>query len=367
MAKGPVLPNLEPFIAAGINPKTGLPLKLGLNSAKLKEAIKRDLRVREESEFVNRYTWYNLPMDITSQELERMLYYRGQLCFFYDKDLEKFFVCAFALDGNIDAYGRYANIRPVPWVNGMSPKGEEVSKPVSDYFAKKKLKPVYGIKIDQLEEKDIYDSAVILHDYTKQLGQQITPRQVLNDPILDVMADCMPFMRTSLLLGTGVKGLRVQDADQASSALEASRSMEEAALTGTPFVPIIGNVDFQELSEGQIAKAEEYMLAMQSIDNFRRSTIGLPNSGLFEKKAHELQSEAAINNGSVDLVLQDGLAIRQHFCNVINSIWGIGIWCEVSENILGLDINGDGLAHNRDDTAQSSGIDTQPSGGEDND
>ena len=366
MGKGPVLPNLEAFLAAGIDPKTGLPLKLGLNTAKLKEAIKRDLRVREESEFVNRFTWYNLPMDITSQELERMLYYRGQLCFFYDKDLEKFFVCAYALDGNIDAYGRYASIRPVPWTNGMAPKGEDVSKPVSDYFSKKKLKPIYGVKVDELQEKDLYDSAVILHDYTRQLGQQITPRQVLNDPILDVMADCMPFMRTSLLLGTGVKGIRVQDADQAASVADASRSMEKAALQGDPFIPVIGNVEMQELNEGQVGKAEEYMLAMQSIDNFRRSTLGLPNGGLFEKRAHELQSEAAINGGAVDLVLQDGLAIRQHFCNVINSIWGLGIWCEPNESIVGMDTDGDGVAYERDDTAQSSGVEAEPEGGEEN-
>ena len=29
---------------------------------------------------LNRFQWYNLPLDISSQELERLLYYRGQLC-----------------------------------------------------------------------------------------------------------------------------------------------------------------------------------------------------------------------------------------------------------------------------------------------
>ena len=62
------------------------------------------------------------------------------------------------------------------------------------------------------------------------------------------------------------------------------------------------------------------MLAMQSLDNLRLSGYGIDNGGLFEKKAHELQSEADINGGPVGLVMQDGLSIRQNFCNIVNSI-----------------------------------------------
>ena len=40
---GPMLPNLEPFWAAGINPKTGLPVKLGSSKCTLKEDIKKQL------------------------------------------------------------------------------------------------------------------------------------------------------------------------------------------------------------------------------------------------------------------------------------------------------------------------------------
>ena len=363
--RGPFLPNLQSILGMGMDPKTGLPLKLGLNPAKLKEAVKLSLRVKEEQEFVNRFTWYNLPCDLSSQELEKMLYYRGQLCFFYDKDLQKFYFTAYALDGTIDAYGRYNTIRPVPFTSGSEDEGKR-NKLIADYFSKKQLKPLYGVKIDLPKPEELTSSAVILHDYTRQLSQQIIPRATINDPILDVMADCMPFMRTSLLLGTGVKGLRVPDDETGANAILAGRSMQEAALTGNPFVPIEGKVEFQELTDGQLAKAEEYMLAMQSIDNYRRSTLGLPNGGLFEKKAHELQSEAAINGGAVDLVLQDGLAVRQHFCNIVNSIWGLGIWCEPNESILGLDTDGDGVSYERDDTAQSSGLETEPQGGEEN-
>ena len=107
------------------------------------------------------------------------------------------------------------------------------------------------------------------------------------------------------------------------------------------------------------------MLAMQSLDNLRLSGYGIDNGGLFEKKAHELQSEADINGGPVGLVLQDGLSIRQNFCNIVNSIWDLGIWCEPAQNIMGADTDGDGLVYDRNTEGESSGIE-ESQGGEEN-
>ena len=318
MAK-PNLPDIKTLWQAGIDPKTGLPYKVtsGTKCA-LKEDLKKFLRLVDEQDAVNRYVWYNLPANITSQELERMLYYKGQLCFFYDKDLEEFYFTPYALDGTIDFYGRYNTIHPVPMTSGTDDKG---NKAQAQYLSNKKLKCVYGIKLpDELHADDLDNSTVLLHDYTKQLSQTIIPRVNINDPILDVMADCIPFMRTSLLASTGVKGVRVNDADQAQSVADGNRGLESGALTGQPFVPIVGSIEFQELTNGPTNKSEEYMLAMQSLDNLRLSGYGIDNGGLFEKKAHELQSEADINGGPVGLVLQDGLSIRQNFCNIVNSI-----------------------------------------------
>lgn len=271
----------------------------------------------------------------------------------------------YALDGTIDFYGRYNTIHPVPMTSGTDDKG---NKAQAQYLAEKKLKCVYGMKLpEELEEKDYTDSTVLIHDYTKQLSQTILPRVTVNEPILDVMAECIPFMRTNLLSSTGVKGVRVNDADQAESVADGNRGLEHGAMTGQPFVPIIGNVEFQELTDGQVAKSEEYMLAMQSLDNLRLSTYGIDNGGLFEKKAHELQSEADINGGPVGLVMQDGLSIRQNFCNIVNSIWDLGIWCEPAQNIIGADIDGDGLEYDRNEAGESSGIESEPEqGGEEN-
>ena len=220
---------------------------------------------------------------------------------------------------------------------------------------------LYGMKLpEELTEEDFTKSCVLLHDYTKQLSQTIIPRSQVNEPLLDVMSECIPFMRTSLLLSTGVRGVKISDADQSESVIDASRSLENAALVGDPYVPIIGSpVEMQELTDGAVGKSEEYMLALQSLDNLRLSGYGIDNGGLFEKKAHELQSEADINGGPVGLVLQDGLDIRQNFCNIVNSIWDLGIWCEPAQNIMGVDLDGDGAIYDDDMSGQHTGVDTK--------
>ena len=40
-----------------------------------------------------------------------------------------------------------------------------------------------------------------------------------------------------------------------------------------------------------------------------------------------------MNSNSDNLVLEDGLELRQKFCQMVNAIWGLGIWCEKNQDI----------------------------------
>ena len=371
MAKGPYLPNLDPIIAAGIDPKTGLPVKvIGSSPCFLKENIKKQIRIQDEQAAVNRYTWYNLPDGINSQMLERMLYYKGQLCFFYYEELDTFYFMPYALDGGIDFYGRFKRVHPVPFSNGSSESDKEENVEIEKQRAvlsTKKLTPVYDVILpeDLIEAgvEKLYTSCVLLKDYTEQLSQTIIPRQILNDSIIDVESECIPFMRTALIRATGVKGMRVGSQDEMTNVQTANDSMLDAALTGKVNIPIVGQLDFQELNDGAVGKADEFMMALQSLDNFRLSTYGLDNGGLFQKRERKLVSEQEMNaagGGSIGLILQDGLSIRQRFCDIVNSIWGLGIWCDVSETASGSDKNLDGeISDQQDQSGASQGSQPQ--------
>ena len=361
MANNARIPNVEPSIAAGIPLKgkaNALAVKefinYGTSTNWRKENIRKQLRIIDEQDAVNRYKWYNLPCDLSSQEVERLIYYRGQLCFFYVPEIEKFIFSPYALDGTIDYYGRYNTVHPVPWAEGLE---KEKKAPLSAYLANKKLDVLYGIPTD--DEKVIEwaekfsegKACVLVHDYTKQLSQTNIARQILQDPLLDIMADCIPFMRTCLLAGTGVKGMRISNQADYPNVLDANDAFEKAALEGDQYVPIVGSVEFQTLTDGQILKAEEFLLAMQGLDNYRLSLYGLDNGGLFQKKSHMLEAEQSMNAGKAAIPLNDGLTIRQNFADIVNSITGLGLSVGIAEEVINADMNNDGMAY--DDLDQS--------------
>lgn len=320
----PAIYDLETLWAAGINPKTRLPVRFSAPFTS-KEDIKKFLRLCDEQDAVNRFKWTNLPASISSQELERMIYYKGQLAFFYFEETGEYYFMPYALDGTIDFYGRYNRVHPVPMTSGNENE-DKANQSQTSLLSQKKLYPCYDE--EKTDRHPSNESCVLLHDYTKQLSQTIIPRKDINDPLLDAMSDCIPYMKTALLIGTGVNGIRVQDADQAENVKEASRSLQNAALTNQPYMPIVGSVEFQELANGNLFRAAEFMQAMQSIDNLRLSGYGLENGGLFEKKAHLNDSENALNSSGSSLKMTDGLEIRKRFCDIANKLFGLDMQVE---------------------------------------
>lgn len=355
------LPNIEPLIQAGIDPKTGLPIKAtgGAGGIGFKDNNKKLLRILDEQDAINRFTWYNLPKGLDAQMMERILYYRGQGMLFYMETANQFYFLPYALDGTIDVYGRFTEVTPLPF-NGTATTEEDGKKKPKPWITGLKRKCKYDIiDLTELTEDDFLNGCVLLKDYSPQQSETIISRQVLQDPLLDVMSDCIPYMHTALLNSTGVMGMRVNSEDEQSNVEAASNSINRAALIGKKFIPIIGNLDFQEMTGGEVAKSEEFLLAMQSLDNYRLSLYGLDNGGLFQKKSHVLESEQSMNAGKASFAMQDCLSRRQKFCDIVNSIWGLGIWCEISEPALGIDRDMDGEVSDNDSEAAT---DTQEGG-----
>lgn len=347
------IPNVEWMIQAGLDPKTGLPVKVMANDlSNLMEGVKKVLRITDEQNAINRYEWFNLPDSLTGQLLERILYYRGQAALFYVKELDKFFFLPYALEApknstGIDIYGRYTGITPLTF-NGTWENGKYKDKAFIQGLIKY---PLYDVAmLEDMQRLNLFeDGAVILYDYTNQMSQTNISRQTLNDPLIAAEAEAYPFARTALLASSGIKGMRVNDQSAESNVKAASKSITRAALNGDPWIPIVGNIEFQDLTSGSVPTSQEYLMYMQSLENFRLASMGLGSGGIMEKNAHMLQDEQNMNGINSSLVYQDGLKNRQRFCDIVNSIWGLGIWCEPSEAASGQDQNGDGMLQDEED------------------
>jgi hypothetical protein len=333
MGKGPRLPDIETLMAMGMLPNGTLP----------NEEIKKILRVNDEQIHCNRFKWFGLPRGLSGNLIERILYYRGQGALFYMEGSDEFVFLPFALKGTIDVYGRYKNIGPVPF-NGKSEVDEKdaLTKLLSDITAKVVYDPVDFEDIVK-DKSMLKGSAVILSDYTRQLPQRIIPKFQLTEPIIDYESRIIPFVNTALANSTGIGGMRVNGQEEQANAELASRQVQYAALTGMKWIPITDALQIQELTGGQVAKAEEFLLTMQSMDNFRLGIHGVENGGLFEKKAHTTNLENSINMGSSGFAIKDALWNRQTFCLIANSLWGFQMWCMPDEISVGMDYSGDGM------------------------
>lgn len=174
------LPNLDWLIQAGIDPKTGLPIKLS-DSSNIKSEFKIALRVQDEQDAIGAFEWYNLPEGISGEELERLLYYKGQLAFFYLEATDSFYFMPYALDGSLDFYGRFNTIHPIPMFWGNETKEEKaIKESQKQYLATLKLNVLKDIKLDFITPEIITKSAVIIRDYTPQANiNTIIPRVTL--------------------------------------------------------------------------------------------------------------------------------------------------------------------------------------------
>lgn len=286
----------------------------GIAGPSLKSSVVQLVSVIDQQDATNRFEWSGLPDGITSAMIEQMLYRKGQVCFFWNEADERYYVLPYTLAGNIDCYGRWKTISPV--VLGADGENEKTKHFISGL----EREPYYGVG-----EFSQVGSCVLIRDYGNAYVESRTPRMVLNRPLIDVESDCVPFMRTALLNSTGIQGIRVADEECSSNVMAASRAMDAGALNGDKFVPIVGAIEFQDLTGGNAAQTADFLMAMESLDNLRLSTLGIPNGGLFQKTERKLAAEQQMNAQDAEAPLRDGLRQREEAASYINTVFGLNV------------------------------------------
>lgn len=339
-----------------------LPPKYGNKGPMLNESILASIRIMDEQDALRSIAWYGLPLETPQSLVERILYYRGNLMFFWMKETNRFYALPF-VGKEIDVYGRYQYATALPFTGSTESKDGKKNKKEIPWIDGKYWKIVYEpVLVDEWTEDMMDGCCVILSDYSRQLSQRVIPRSTLQEPLLQVESEIIPFMRTSMLNGTGIEGMRIDTPDGAAEVRVASEMLTRAAINGDRWIPVMSGINSEVLSHSQGAKMEEFLLTLQSLDNYRLSFHGLENGGLFQKKAHMLESEQQGNVGNAGLVMADKVQNRQEFCNIVNSIWGLGIWADSSEIVSEADKDMDGELDN--DASEAGNDTTYDQGGE---
>ena len=85
------------------------------------------------------------------------------------------------------------------------------------------------------------ETCVLLFDYSKQMSQTILPRERLQEPLIDLMANMPCYMNTALINSTGIHGMVVGAQDEQSNVAVASQQVKDAALNGEKYIAMIGS------------------------------------------------------------------------------------------------------------------------------
>lgn len=250
----------------------------------------------------NRYVWKGLPINLTSQQLEAMLYQWGTLCMFENNDGELVFSRYVAV-GNLNPYGLLDKIQPID----MAGNTYDVERAV-----------IHSAKQPELTADD--KVCIIVNDYTTFTQFQeamsrftINSATTIHDQVLvhsQLMTNVFVSVKKALALceTEEQKNIVMQqvkailDPSQIVVPISATRGKNGKGLE-TPIELFNFNNTFD---------TQNYCQTIDYFDKLRRSFNGIPSPDTFEKKERKITAEAEDTSVHTNLVLLDGLLQRQN-------------------------------------------------------
>ena len=331
------------FLAAGITPSkkvlkygnaidqngnaiTPNPIKYNLDYDSL-FAIMREQNMVETLE---RYMWTNVPFGLTQDLIERLLFFRGKGIFYFNDKVDKFQFLPFALNGNIDEYGRYMKCNTLPFT-GMDevPKNGKAKKLQPVVY--EDLEIVYDIPYNEEMVKNARKRktvGIVLNDNSLAISQQPIIRSNYVRPVLHMMATLMQIINTAMYGNADHNLIQVQNESELESINQQINAINFDILKGRRFTPVVGELPITPIKTSNTANLEGLFGTFNSLTNFLKSITGVANAGVFDKKAHLLQEEQRLNGSNSDDIYYNGLRLRQEFCIMVQAYYGYPVWCE---------------------------------------
>ena len=321
--------------------------------SKDRRLIMRVLGHKHMIETIERFKWNNLPPEIPSDLIERVLYYRFKGAMF--KFNERYVFLPFTLKGTIDSYGRYNTITPVLFTGQWKIAGDgklegDIAFVTGQDFATvydmpKKAKstdPDAETKDPDQETEDpkvstgIEDSenkAVILTDSSLAVSQDFTPMEYLIRPFIEQLTDILVLVNIDLITSAKVFYVVAKDESQKTAIEQEFAGLDQKILNGKRVIVVTSKTDLKELNGNSAKDTARYFQSYQSIDNLRKDIIGGDNGGTFMKQEHTTEKETETNsNGGSDGgsgVMNNALRMRQDFCLIINYVFGLDVSVDI--------------------------------------
>ena len=288
------------------------------------------MREQNMVETLERYMWTNVPFGLTQDLIERLLFFRGKGIFYFNDKVDKFQFLPFALNGNIDEYGRYMKCNTLPFT-GMDevPKNGKAKKLQPVVY--EDLEIVYDIPYNEEMVKSARKRktvGIVLNDNSLAISQQPIIRSNYVKPVLHMMATLMQIINTAMYGNADHNLIQVQNESELESINQQINAINFDILKGRRFTPVVGELPILPIKTSNTANLEGLFGTFNSLTNFLKSITGVANAGVFDKKAHLLQEEQRLNGSNSDDIYYNGLRLRQEFCIMVQAYYGYPVWCE---------------------------------------
>lgn len=308
---------------SGVNP-------VAKTDSKDRQLLMRLFHHKHMIETIERFEWKNLPKELNSDLIERVLYFRFKGSMFKVND--RFYFLPFTLKGTIDSYGRYASITPVLFTGQWKSAGDGNFTEDIAFITDKAYNVIYDMPEEgegSQENDDQEDKAVILTDSTLEISQDYTPMAYLIRPIVEQMVDILVLVNIDLVTSAKHFYIIAKDQDQKEAIEQEFANLDRRILNGKRYTVVTSATDLKELAGTSPKDSARYFQSFQSIDNLRKDLIGSDNGGTFMKQEHTTEMETETNSNSSSFVLNNALRMRQEFCKIVNKVFGLNIQVDV--------------------------------------
>lgn len=254
------------------------------------------LRAKDRAQCANRYVWKNLPVNITSQELETFFYNFGTLCFFVDKNKGELVIAKYATSGTLNRMGRLNKIKPIDFAGKSYDFELNVLQPDGNV--------AQGV-----------DVAVIINDYTasyQNVSEQ--PRAWLNaNSTIQDQTTVYQQLINNVIVSVKKAIAIAADEEQATAVrLQASDMLTSAS----PVAVLAGkdkpqDLPIQMFNFSNNFDCQNYCAQLDYYDKVRANFNGIATPPTAEKREHLVNAEIDNVNKVSDIMLYDGLMCRK--------------------------------------------------------
>lgn len=268
------------------------------------------------NQYCSMLKWSGLPKNLTSEMLNRMLYYRGSLACF--KTAGIVYILPYAERGSLNSYGVLSEIEPIPF------NGKLEDPTAKGVFGKYTVQ--YSDNVDEIESDE--NTAILLFDSVPAYnGVRPISRGYLNKIIIVEIADALARVNINMVVSNAKILLIAKDAKQADAI---KLELATAFNSDSPFAVLTSELETQTVQSTNDFNCDEIFNVVKNWDAIRCFMSGI-SASQFGADSKDRLTTGDLNGAAEqkDLIADQRLDLAQKFCAKVNKAFGINISVEL--------------------------------------